>query len=326
MRCKKHSNDPSSITGVCASCLRERLLKVIIAQEQAEAQSLAQNDCSSITNPSLPAVVSPCINRRKSNNSVDSVVGFQRPYIKPRLNHSLSDQRFYNSPHIAINTGSCIGRNSSNKKKQSLIRFSSFSNLFRSSGRDGDADSTHRVSVSTSGEPSGAGGKPTSVTSSPLWFSNALPGPGSRQKNKAVNVNECSTFASAGVVRKQRCVRNRGMSPVRASNDGEGEFSDGSSGYESAESFKQTPKKTPSHPTVRRRGGERSVSELIFCLSPLVRASPNRLWKMKGKPPVDGGFSGDTRPPVAPHLSDAKSFCANRSRKLADYGRTRRNR
>ncbi|KAI3796514.1 hypothetical protein L1987_39187 [Smallanthus sonchifolius] len=326
MRCKKHSTDLSSIDGVCASCLRERLIKVILAQEQSDAQLQAQNHSNSNTNPPFPRTVSPYISHRKSDNPANPVVGVQRPHNKPYLNHSNSDQRFYNSPQIAVNTGGCIGGTSSNKKTKSLIRFYSFSNLFRSNGRDGDTDSNHRASISTSGEPSGAAGKPTSVTSSPLWYSNALPGAGSRQKNKSFHVNDSSTTAASSGVRKQRCVRDRGMSPARSSDGGENEFSDGSSGYESEESFKQTPKKTPSHQTGRRRGGQRSVSEMLFCLSPLVRASPNRLWSMKGKPPLDGVFSGDNRLPAVPHLANAKSFCANRSRKLADFGRSGPNR
>lgn len=317
MRCKKHATDLSTIVGVCASCLRERLLRLIAAQEQAEAQLLANKHCNSDTNPAFPRSVSPYITRRKSDNSVAPDAAIPRPYNKPRLHHSLSDQRFYNSPQIALSTGGCVGDTSSNRKKPSLIRFSSFSNLFRSNNGSGDADSSSR-------EPCGGAGQPTSVTSSPAWFSNVLPGGGSNQKKKSSDVDESSTIAATGVVRKQRCHRNRGMSPVRSFDDGgEDEFSDGSSEYESVESCKQTPRKTPSHPSIRRGGGHRSVSEMIFCLSPLVRASPNRLWNHKGKPPVDGG---DSRVPVVPHLSNAKSFCANRSRKLADFGRSDPNR
>ncbi|KAI3498384.1 hypothetical protein L1887_34157 [Cichorium endivia] len=321
MRCEKHCTDLSSIAGVCATCLRQRLFRLIVAQDQAQAQSLAGNNCNSDKNPALPRPVSPYISRQKSDNSVASIAAVQRQYNKPRLNHSLSDQRFYNSPQIVLNTGGCIGGASSHKKKQSLIRLSSISNLFRSNNRNGDAESAHRVSVSSSKESYGAGGNPTSLTSSPSWFSNAIPGGGSRQKNKAFHVDDSARTAATGVVRKQRYVRDRGMSPVRSSDDGgDDELNDGSSDYESAESCKQTPQKNPAHHTIRH--GHRSVSELIFCLSPLVRASPSRLWK--GKPPADAG--GDIRAPAVPHLSYTKSFHANRSRKLADFGRSDPNR
>lgn len=324
MRCEKHCTDLSSIGGVCASCLRQRLFRLIVAQEQAQAQSLPANYCNSETKPPLPSSVSPYISRQKSENSVAPIAA-QRPYTKPRLNHSLSDQRFYNSPQIVLNTGGCIGGASSHRKKQSLIKLSSVSRFFRSNNRNADADSAHRVSVSSSRESCGADGNPTSLTSSPSWFSNVIPGGGGRRKKKSFNVEESSTIATNGVVQKQRYVRDRGMSPAGSSDDdGDDEFNDGSTDYESAESCKQTPRKTPANHTIRQGGGRRTVSELIFCLSPLVRASPHRLWNNKGKPPVDA--SGDTRTPAVPHLSYAKSFCANRSRKLADFGRSDPNR
>jgi len=328
MRCKNHATDLSSIIGVCATCLRERLFKLIVTQEQSQAQSIDQNNRNSNSNPN-PTVnrsVSPHISHRKSVNNPAAIV--QPSYSnKPRLNHSVSDRRVYNSPQIAITTGGCIGGSSSHMKKPNLVRFPSISNLFRSNSRNGsrngncnrngDADSNHRVSVSSCNGPSGGGGRPSSVTPSPSWFSNVLPraGAGSCQS---------STTASTGVVRRQqRCVSvsDRGMSPVRTSDDGGGDeftqFSDGSSANESAESCKLTPMKTPSV----RRGGQKSVTELIFC--PLVSASPHRL--LKGKPPVDCGFSGD-RAPVVPHIAYAKSFSGNRSRKLVDFGRADPNR
>lgn len=325
MRCEKHCTDLSSIAGVCASCLRQRLFRLIVAQEQVQAQSLAANSCNSDAKPALQSSASPHINRHKSENSVAPIAAAQRPNNKPRLHHSLSDQRFYSSPQIALNTGGCIGSTSSHRKKPSLIRLASISNLFRSNNRNRDADSAHRVSVSSSKESCGAGGNPTSLTSSPSWFSNALPGGDGRQKKKSCSIDESSTIAATGVVRKQRYVRDRGMSPAGSSDEGgDDEFNDGSTDYESAESCKQTPRKTPFHHTIRHGGGHKSVSELIFCLSPLMRAGHNRLCNIKGKPPVD--ITGDTRAPAVPHLSYAKSFCANRSRKLADFGRSDPNR
>ncbi|KAL4585982.1 hypothetical protein LXL04_010610 [Taraxacum kok-saghyz] len=320
MKCDKHCTDLSSLAGVCASCLRQRLFRLIVAQEQAQAQSLPADNCNSELKSALP---SPFITRQKSENSVAPIPA-KRPYTKPRLNHSLSDQRFYNSPQVVLNTGGCIGGGSSHRKKQSLIKLSSVSKLFRSNNRNTDADSAHRVSVSSSRKSCGADGNPTSMTSSPSWFPKVLPGGGDQQKKKAFYVEESSTIATTGVVRKQRYVRDRGMSPVGSSDEGGDEFNDGSTDYESAESCKQTPRKTPANHIIRHGGGHRSVSELIFCLSPLVRASPHRLWSNKGKPPVDA--SGDTRASAVPHLSYAKSFCANRSRKLADFGRSDPNR
>ncbi|XP_076889928.1 uncharacterized protein LOC143540842 [Bidens hawaiensis] len=271
MTCKKHCTDISSINGVCASCLRQRLITLIITQEQSETQSLDHNHRNS--NP--PRSGSPYTTRQKYTKPVNPVLTAQRPCNKPRFNHSVSDRRFYNSPQIAITTGGCIGGSSSSRKNPTVIKFPSISNLFRSNSRNVDTDSNPRVSVSVSVSTS------SGATSSPSWLSNVLPGAGVRQKSNT----------AAGVV------RNRGMSPVQTSDD---EFSGGSAGNPT--------------PVVRCGGGQ---------FRPVVRASPN------GRLPVDGGYSGDVRVPAAvavPHLSYAKSFSGNRSRKLADFGRSDPNR
>ncbi|PQP94940.1 uncharacterized protein Pyn_09937 [Prunus yedoensis var. nudiflora] len=80
--------------------------------------------------------------------------------------------------------------------------------------------------------------------------------------------------------------------------------------------WKQTPALAPSS-TRRTRVGQvkNNVSGLAFCLSPLVRASPNRNWGQKGLPPE---FAGEIRV--------AAAFCKNRSRKLVDFGRANPNR
>ncbi|MFS8022954.1 hypothetical protein Hanom_Chr16g01445641 [Helianthus anomalus] len=308
MRCKNHSTDLSSITGVCATCLRERLFTIILTQEQSQPQEIDLNRCNSNSkNPTVNRSVSPYISHRKSVNNPVAVT--QRPYNKPRLSHSVSDRRVYSSPQIAVTTGGCIGSSSSNSKKPNFVRFPSISNLFRSSSRNGnrngdrnencnrygDADLRPRVSVSSCNGLSGGGGRPSSVTPSPSWWRG----------------RQSSVTASNGGVPKQRCVSDRGMSPVRTDDD----VSDGSSANESAESCKQTPMKTQA----RRGGGQKRVTELIFC--PLVSASPHRMLSVKGKPLVDCGYSGDARTPVVPHISHAKSFSGNRSRKLVDFGR-----
>ncbi|MFS8005684.1 hypothetical protein Hanom_Chr13g01240241 [Helianthus anomalus] len=144
---------------------------------------------------------------KKHNNDLNSINDVCASFFCERLYKLIltrkqaeahrSDQGFYNSPQIAVTSGGCIGdatATSSNnkKKKKSLIRFSSFSNLFRSNGHDGDSDSIHGASFSTSDEPSGAAGKPTSVTSSPLWSSNVRPVSDRRQKKlSAIWENMC---------------------------------------------------------------------------------------------------------------------------------------
>lgn len=337
MRCKKHYTDLSSAVGVCACCLRERLLYLIAAEEQAHAQALNPNLDGKQRNldgkPAFPRSVSPYINCRKSDRSAGAAVWSNNDRRKdhhpftpaaPRHNHSLSDQLFYRTPQVGPTTG---GHNTAahSFKKRSLIRFLTFPNIFRSKNRNTvDSVSDPRASDSTFSEPSG-GGNATSSTSSASWFSSIMHG-GRNRRKQTVYVAEPSVTASGGGVRRQPC-RDRGMSPVRspdAAGGNEDELFDATSGLESRESsFKNTPRRTPAHPDVRRGGGAghvRNLSGLTFCLSPLVRASPNRQWNQKGLPP-DGVLSGEIRAPVKPHLSYTKSFCPNRSRKFADFGR-----
>jgi hypothetical protein len=96
----------------------------------------------------------------------------------------------------------------------------------------------------------------------------------------------------------------RGMSPaseVDAADEPVGEF---------PEVVKMTPKRAS-----RRVGGRRNLPGMVLCLNPLVRASPNRKWNPPGE--IDMRSS----PVVKPHLANAASSYANRSRKIADTGR-----
>ncbi|XP_071686395.1 uncharacterized protein [Rutidosis leptorrhynchoides] len=315
MRCRKHYTDLSSIVGVCGSCLRERLISLIAAQQNSQLQAQTLED-----KLVFPRSVSPYISRPKSDISgySNGPVNGQRNGDRNR-HHSVSDQMFFRTPQVGPIAGDYNPYLKKKKKKQhSFIRFSLIWNLFRSKKGNEYSDSVSysnpRVSVSNGS--CGGGDAATSSMSSPSWFSNIRYGTGSRKK-QPFSFNEPST-----AMRKVYCP-DRGMSPARYSDYGgpEDEFHDASSGYESCESRKQTPWRTPAHSSVRRGGGGAgmNVSGLTFCLSPLVRASPCRNWNQKGMSTVAEG--GDIRAPVKPHLSNTKSFCANRSRKLADFGR-----
>ncbi|KAI3683149.1 hypothetical protein L1987_83649 [Smallanthus sonchifolius] len=332
MRCKKHYTDLSSTIGVCACCLRERLLSLLTAEQQVQSQ-IQNSDGkhrNSENNPAFHRSVSPHFNSRKSDQSAGAAARSddtrrkdhdRRPYplAAPRHHHSQSDQLFYQMPHGGPATGG------DSKKKRSFIRLFSFTNIFRSRNRkpvDSVTVTDPRAPDSTFGESRGG----INATSSSSWFSGIISGRRRRRK-QTVCIDESRTTAGGGPVRRQQC-RDRGMSPVRnadvVSGD-EDEFRNTTGGYESTESWKNTPRRTP----VVRRGGSgghvRNISGLTFCLSPLVRASPNLQWNQKGLPP-DVVLSGEIGAPVKPHLSNAKSFCANRSRKLADFGRPNLNR
>ncbi|XP_076951611.1 uncharacterized protein LOC143625029 [Bidens hawaiensis] len=280
MRCKKHYTDLGSTVGVCACCLRERLLSVIAAQQQLEAQAQAQAQIQ-------PRSVSPYIHSRTWNQS-DNICRNDRP----RHRHTVSEQLFYKTPEIEPDSTSGVEPT----KKRSFIRFLSFQYIFRSRNRK-TVDSVD-------------------ATLSPSWFSTVVRG--RRRRKQPVCVDK-STVTTGGPVRRPYC-RDRGMSPVR--NSDAADVDEDVDEFESAGSWKNTPRRTPA----RGGGGHRrNLSGFKYCLSPLVRASPNRQWNQKGMQP-DGVLSGEIRVPVKPHLSVTKAYCANRSRKIADFGRPNQNR
>lgn len=271
MRCKKHPTDLTSGIGVCASCLRERLLVIIAAQS-----------CRKIEPPiSFPRSVSPYMSRRKSDFSEEA---WQ------------FDRRFYSTPHVGA-TGSIKLQES--KRKGGRLS-SLFWGLFRSKSEKLDFDSGGRMHSDHC----------SSTSQSPSWFSSVIPG---RRKKQNVMFP-----AEDG---RRRRSRNKGMSPARISEEDDAHCRGGSSGY-SSESWRQTPRRTPAV-AITRRGGGRSTgsgnyaANLTFCLSPLVRASPNH-WPQKGIPPEAAIASGESRVPTS---AAAAFFCKNRSRKLADLGR-----
>ncbi|KAJ8565738.1 hypothetical protein K7X08_008314 [Anisodus acutangulus] len=315
MRCKKHLSDLSSSVGVCATCLRERLFAFIAAQAQAQARVHVQQQVfhedhrKSDSNPPplvFPRSVSPYISRRKSDTTPWQ---FQHNSLP-----SIPDQRFYSTPQVGPNGTVIAAGPYNNKKKKGYFRF--VSGLFRSKTEKLDSDPR----VSNSSDPC-----PAASSSSPSWFSTILSG--RRKKQSRTFSLEESTIG--GHHRRTCRNRDRGMSPARYSDDEEDEHYGGSSGYssESSQGWKQTPRRTPVA-QIGRRGKashNRNLTGMSFCLSPLVRASPSRNWNQKGMPP-EMVFSGEIRAPAKPQLFTASSFCKNRSRKLADFGRFNPNR
>ncbi|KAB1223885.1 hypothetical protein CJ030_MR1G017972 [Morella rubra] len=325
MRCKKHTSDFSSTVGVCASCLRDRLIALIAAQAQAQAHGQTQGQPQqqaqlsrahsraavsddprkSDPNPQPPPLVfprsvSPYVSRRKSDQAE-----WQH---QDRQQHDRQNRRFYSTPQVgptfAANTFATVG---SYGKKNG--RFSLWSKLFRS--RSEKLESDNRVAPRESCEPSSS-----TSTSSPAWFTTIFSG--SRKKQSQMFVLE----EPASSVDRRPCRRaDRGMSPARTGDSEEDcERSTSVSGY-SSES-----RRSPAFAMRRTRQGHcRNVSGMSFCLSPLVRASPNRHWNQKGFPP-ELAASGEVRVSGKSHLSSAASFCKNRSRKLADFGRVSHNR
>ncbi|XWS35556.1 hypothetical protein CRYUN_Cryun20dG0007200 [Craigia yunnanensis] len=313
MRCKKHLTDFNSSVGVCATCLRERLLALIAAQTQAQAQGqqtqLARAAAAAVaedrrkTDPVpliFPRSVSPYVSRRKSDDNTSTWIHHQRFFSTPQV-----------GPTYSTTTTTDFETARSFKKKN---KFSLFSNLFRSRSEKFNLDP--RVHY-----PRGSCDEPSSSSSFPSWFSTIF---SVRRKNQqSSKTSYLEEFGQLDPADRRSCrIIDRGMSPaIEADSRNESDQSPSGSSPEVSPRWKRTP--TPAR---KARTGSRNVSGLAFCLSPLVRASPNRHWNQKGGLPPDMSFTSEGRPPMKPHLATAAGFCANRSRKLADFGRVNHNR
>ncbi|KAL0714759.1 hypothetical protein Bca4012_021738 [Brassica carinata] len=261
MRCKRHTvNLSSSTAGVCASCLRERLLSLAASAAVAEDDNHHHQSRKS-NNLIFPRSVSPYVTRRKS----DAV-----------------NRRFIATPQVE--TGFSCKDFESNRSSTKPKASRRISNLFRASRSDDfDSDTKSRVSCSSSS------------SSSRSWISSLL----SRKQSATTTTAVCYIEDVVSGRRPQR-VFCRGMSPAR---EDENE-------PPSSESRRTPAMKTP---------GRRRIAAGIgmgFCLSPLVRASPNCPFKRK----INGSVSEVTAT-EKPHIAEAASFCANRSKKLVDIGR-----
>ncbi|XP_027353078.1 uncharacterized protein LOC113863633 [Abrus precatorius] len=314
MKCKKHTSDFSSTVGVCATCLRERLIALIAAQAQAQAPTQAQltrvlsrasDDYSRNSDPNppppliFPRSVSPYVSRRKSDYAAAW-----------RGCDDRRERLFYSTPQLGPNFYGGDSTYNSNAKwfKKRLNKFRIFSKLFRSRSEKFQSDPSCEQSSSES----------------PSWFSTIFP---TRRKNK--DRTGMTEDSSVGTRQRYRST-DRGMSPVRAEDFAdECDQSPSVSGYlsESSPWWRRTPTVAPSARRSRLgHGKSMSGSGMALCLSPLVRASPNRRWNHKGLPPEMAAAAEVRAAAAKPHLSAAASFCANRSRKLADFGRVNQNR
>lgn len=302
MRCKKHfSVDVSSTVGVCASCLRERLCVVIGVEPRAhqleDRPKLPHHRRHQPSQPPLvfPRSVSPYISHRKSDPS---------PAVDYDHRRSLQEIRFFSTPQVDPTT--------TKMKKKS--KFHMISNLFRSRSAKSAPPASDPFS-----DPA------FSVSGSISGF--IYPSAGRRKKTtlKLFSLNQASVFDG-----------HRGMSPdVVGEDDSDAESLSPVRFGCSPEPWRKTPSSgqrstRASHVRAKSSPARGHVASGIgICLSPLMRPSPIRNWSGKGVGPgggVEAVYSGEVRSTVQPHLSNAASFCSNRSRKLADFGKFNHNR
>ncbi|KAL4363758.1 hypothetical protein GQ457_04G032960 [Hibiscus cannabinus] len=282
MTCKRHLSDLSSGVGVCATCLRERLLSVIAAQTRLDRAAVLAEDSRKHEPPSMifPRSVSPYVDRRESDD--DGATWIRH-------------QRFYSTPQAGPNTTATAGFDGASAAFKKKHKFSLLSNLFGTRSEKlspGPSVHNHRESCD---EPTSS----SSTSSSPSWFSAIFT---TGKKNQQFNHRD-----------RRSCV-DRGISPAIEVN--REEECDGSP-PEVSPQWKMTPRRAAS------RG--RSKSGMGFCLSPLVRASPNRQWNQRSGLGPDMTYTSEGRAGAAmamkPQLGSAARFCANRSKKIADFGR-----
>lgn len=290
MRCKKHIPDLTSTVGVCASCLRERLQALLDAQLQSSSF--------------IDHVVSDDNHHRRQKkpdlNPPPPQPTFPRsvsPYVTRRRDH-----QFHSTPQLdQAFPATCNGGAVSTKRK--LGRLWILSNIFRS--RSNKTDNSSRESYVPSST--------TTATPPPsTWYSTILT---PQQQNHAVND-------------RRKCrISDRGASPADNTPENFVNEIDGRNRSESGLSTEPSPQRiqqtTATTAARRSRLGPagKSLTSLALCLSPLVRASPNRQWNSSHK-----GLAQELGVSGAHHISTATTFCSNRSRKLADFGRLAPNR
>ncbi|KAL6633750.1 hypothetical protein ACP70R_026421 [Stipagrostis hirtigluma subsp. patula] len=292
MRCKKHPFQADG--GVCATCLRDRLLALAAAQNGASSPPRQtrpppppQQRAPPPPGPvSFPRSVSPYVSRRKSDAA-------------PRHHPSLL---FFRTPQVGPAGGAGAleeGDIGYEYEKRRAGKFSVLATLFG-----------HHHHHPRSEEKDKGGAKEEHKKRS--WLAGLLP---RRRKNQPPAASALPP--SPPPRRSCRVVSNRGLSPERHSH-GSGEES--SSPADPPWRPSPSPmRKTP----LRRRQTNSMPSGFAVCLSPLVRPSPGRRHRAV-QPPDPGTFSSELRPsPLHHSLSSAASIPRCRSRKLADGGRFR---
>ncbi|XP_058746857.1 uncharacterized protein LOC131619823 [Vicia villosa] len=273
MRCKKHLPDISSTVGVCASCLRERLLKIVESQAQPSRVSVSEPKLPSLE-PIFPTSVSPYVAHRKSDDRRREVL-------------------FHSTPQGGRGLSAACDGATTQSSKRRIRKFWILSDLYR------PRSSKTENSSGESCEPSSSV-SPRSLT----WLSAILPV--RRQNNRVSDQRRCREM-------------NRGATPVDKENF------EGRDQSELGTSLESSPyrNKTTAVTTRRSRLGYagKSLASMALCLSPMVRASPNRNWSNHNHK----GFSQELGVGGVQHISTAASMCANRSKKLVDLGKVAHN-
>ena len=287
MRCKRHPFQAGG--GICATCLRDRLLVLAAAQNDASSTpstppaTAPPPPAEAAPAPAFPRSVSPYVSRRKSDSSGGalrhhpSLLFFRTPQVGPAYGGS-----------APLEEGD-IGYHKPRAGKFSVLATLFGSHHHRRHGPE-DKDKAKERKKSRS------------------WLAGIIP----RRRRKQVPADAVLP-ASPPPRRSCRVVSNRGLSPERGS-QGSGEESS------SPADPPWRPSPSPMRRTpCRRRQTSSMPSGFAVCLSPLVRPSPGRRHRA-AQPPDSSTFSSELRPSP---LHSAASVGRCRSRKLADGARFR---
>jgi hypothetical protein len=292
MRCKRHPNQAGG--GVCATCLRDRLLALEAAQSgDASPPGPAQAQAPEPP-PAFPRSVSPYVSRRKSDTSGGalrhhpSLLFFRTPQVGPAYGGGGGGGAL-EEPHIGYGYG--YGH-----EKRRAGKFSVLATLFGRHHHHRRPEARHQERKKHS------------------WLAGIMP---RRRRSKGQVPASATSPQSAPPRRSCRAVSNRGLSPER---DGDGDDDESSS----PAAWRPSPSPMRRTTCRRRQTSGSMPSGFAVCLSPLVRPIPGR---RPVQPPDPGSFSSELRPPPPPpplHSSlSSASVTRCRSRKLADGGRFR---
>jgi hypothetical protein len=292
MRCKRHPYECGE--GVCASCLRDRL--VALAAAQNEASSLPPpTPAPSDPVPLFPRSVSPYVCPRKSDAS-------SRPWSRQP-----SSRLFFRTPQVEPTYGGNgagfeEGDIGFQIKRRRRGKLSALAALF----------GHHHGSE----EKGGGGGDRERKHGS--WLAGIMPR-GRRRKEPAVPASPLSPRRRCS----SRAVSNRGLSPVRWSYE---ESEEGGSVAAADSPWRPSPMRKPPcrRPLGVGGGAGAGVSGFAVCISPLVRPATGRHHRGgHGRPPDAPALSGELRPSPLHQPSSGSSLHHCRSWKLADGGRFR---
>lgn len=290
MKCKIHSYEEG--VGVCASCLRERLLALVAARSELPATHAYRRRGSDAPPPPPPLVfprsVSPYVSRRRS---VD---------FDPSSGHPLRLQRFFNTPQVGPAVDAACGHGGLGEVGDGRRRgFSVLRTLF-GRHRRGEADP-------------GLGALKASASVS--WFSSLARY--REKKNKGSQLPSAAEEQSPrGRAPRSGGAAGRVISPAV---DGDDDY-DTDPRSEMCREHWRRPTPTPMREFLGSKRQPRSfspVSGFSVCLSPLVRFSP----RSRRRQEADTGTAGDLRSAAGSvyHQNRAvggATFGRNRSRNL----------